>query len=430
MVDHFASLSTNPLVYLAYPPRAFTNSYGISGTIIHDQIIPLINQVAGAKRLPVIDVDTPTAPHAAWFPDGVHPNDSGYMLVAQVMHDGLLRPLDSTGAGGQGGQAGRAGQAGQGRRRRSRGSRGKWRRGRRRFGERRRRWTGCDRRRRRHGRQHVDRWSLRHRRVRDGRGELRGDRRVERHGRLDRLRRDLCAGNRRNGWRHRLSGQRQRLLVPAAGEPPDPVGCNRFAGDRAVPFPTPAAQTLTHPWAAIAQVVAPRAGNLRCLCGRTWRVAAQSWVIVLARRVQRPRVATLQCERIDLLRGMLGGGHKTTPMEDIVRLLRHEALDPGAQFEATQGQVVVRSLDDLEHEVSRLDPDRNRFDCTAQILILHPDSGARFEHQVERRLGRAAEAGEPARGRRPRAAAPRRLARRAPDRAPASAARRTSSSAE
>ncbi|MFL5305013.1 MAG: GDSL-type esterase/lipase family protein [Polyangia bacterium] len=114
MVNHFATLSTHPLVYLAYPPRAFTNTYGISGTIIHDQMIPLINQVAAAKSLPVIDVDTPTASHSEWFPDGVHPNDSGYMVVAQVMHDGLLRPLDSTGAGGQGGQAGRAGQAGQG----------------------------------------------------------------------------------------------------------------------------------------------------------------------------------------------------------------------------------------------------------------------------------------------------------------------------
>jgi acyl-CoA thioesterase I len=114
MVDHFASLSTHPLVYLALPPRAFTNAYGISGTIIHDQIIPLINQVAAAKSLPVIDVDTPTASHAELFPDGVHPNDTGYALVAQVMHDGLLRPVAGTGAGGQGGQAGARGGGGQG----------------------------------------------------------------------------------------------------------------------------------------------------------------------------------------------------------------------------------------------------------------------------------------------------------------------------
>jgi lysophospholipase L1-like esterase len=102
MVDHFASLPTHPLVYLALPPRAFTNTYGISGAIIHDQILPLIQQVAAAKGVPVIDVDTPTAPHPELFPDGVHPNDTGYALIAQVMHDALLQPLDTTTDGGDG----------------------------------------------------------------------------------------------------------------------------------------------------------------------------------------------------------------------------------------------------------------------------------------------------------------------------------------
>jgi lysophospholipase L1-like esterase len=115
MVDHFASLPTHPLVYLAFPPRAFANTYGISGTIIHDQILPLIQQVATAKGVPIIDVDTPTAPHPELFPDGVHPNDTGYALVAQVMYKGLLAPLGSGGQGGQGGGgAGTSGQAGQG----------------------------------------------------------------------------------------------------------------------------------------------------------------------------------------------------------------------------------------------------------------------------------------------------------------------------
>jgi lysophospholipase L1-like esterase len=91
MFDHFASLSTHPVVYLALPAHAFQNTYGIDGTIIHDQILPLVRQVATAKGAPLIDVDTPTAPHMELFPDGVHPNDTGYALVAQVMHDGLLR---------------------------------------------------------------------------------------------------------------------------------------------------------------------------------------------------------------------------------------------------------------------------------------------------------------------------------------------------
>ena len=70
-------------------------------------------------------------------------------------------------------------------------------------------------------------------------------------------------------------------------------------------------------------------------------------------------------KRIDLLRGMLGGPQQLTPMEEILRLLRHEALDPAAQFAANQRQVVVQSLDDLEHEVWRLDGDRTHFERTA-----------------------------------------------------------------
>jgi hypothetical protein len=106
MVDHFASLPTHPLVYLALPPRAFANSYGIDGTIIHDQILPLIQQVATQKRLPIIDVDTPTASHSELFPDGVHPNDTGYALVAQVMYTGLLSmPNADGGVSPEGGAA-------------------------------------------------------------------------------------------------------------------------------------------------------------------------------------------------------------------------------------------------------------------------------------------------------------------------------------
>jgi MYXO-CTERM domain-containing protein len=107
LVDHFAALPTHPLVYLALPSRSFANSYGISGAIIHDQMLPLIQQVAAAKGLPVIDVDTPTATHPELFPDGVHPNDTGSALIAQVMHDALLRPLTVTGQGGTSGTGGR-----------------------------------------------------------------------------------------------------------------------------------------------------------------------------------------------------------------------------------------------------------------------------------------------------------------------------------
>ncbi len=90
LIDHFAGLATHPAIYLALPPTAFTNSYTIDGAVIKDQIIPVLKQVAMQKGLATIDVQTPTASLPKDFGDGVHPNDTGYVLVAQVMHDGLL----------------------------------------------------------------------------------------------------------------------------------------------------------------------------------------------------------------------------------------------------------------------------------------------------------------------------------------------------
>jgi len=45
--------------------------------------------------------------------------------------------------------------------------------------------------------------------------------------------------------------------------------------------------------------------------------------------------ATDRRQRIDHLRGMLADPQPITPMEEILRMLRHEALDPAAQFEST-----------------------------------------------------------------------------------------------
>jgi alpha-L-fucosidase 2 len=110
MVDHFAQLPTHPLVFLALPPEAYSNTYSIDGTTIDNQIIPIIKQVAAAKGVPIIDVNTPTMGHPELFSDGVHPTDSGYALVAQIIHDGLLASVG--GAGGAGGAAGAGGAGG------------------------------------------------------------------------------------------------------------------------------------------------------------------------------------------------------------------------------------------------------------------------------------------------------------------------------
>lgn len=114
MVDHFAQLPTHPLVYLALPPVAFENTYKISGTVIHDQILPILKDVAASKGIPTIDINTPTTGHSEMFPDGVHPNDTGYKLLAQTMRDGLAASAGTGGAGGNAGTGGVGGTGGSG----------------------------------------------------------------------------------------------------------------------------------------------------------------------------------------------------------------------------------------------------------------------------------------------------------------------------
>lgn len=103
LIDHFTSLATHPAVYLALPLSAFNNTYTISGTVIKSDIVPAIKEVAMQKGLATIDLNGPTAAHPEYLTDGVHPNDNGYEIVAQTMHEGLLRVPQVTMAAALGG---------------------------------------------------------------------------------------------------------------------------------------------------------------------------------------------------------------------------------------------------------------------------------------------------------------------------------------
>ncbi|HEX2874788.1 MAG TPA: Ig-like domain-containing protein, partial [Polyangiaceae bacterium] len=92
LVEHFAALPTKPVIYLGYPLATGNNPCcNIRGNIIHDEQLPLIKQLAMEKRLPIIDLNTPTTGHPEYFGDGVHPNDSGYAVMAGLVKKGLER---------------------------------------------------------------------------------------------------------------------------------------------------------------------------------------------------------------------------------------------------------------------------------------------------------------------------------------------------
>jgi len=92
MVDHFLGLPTKPTVYVAFPTATGNNPCcSIRGDVIHDQEIPLIKQLAIEKRVPIVDLNTPTQNHPEYFGDGVHPTDAGYGVLAELVQKGLAR---------------------------------------------------------------------------------------------------------------------------------------------------------------------------------------------------------------------------------------------------------------------------------------------------------------------------------------------------
>jgi len=89
LVDHFAALPTKPKVFLCKPVPAFSPNYGILEKGIEDMVLPGVDAVAKAKGCPVIDLHTALSGKKEDFPDGIHPNPAGAVLIAKAVFEAL-----------------------------------------------------------------------------------------------------------------------------------------------------------------------------------------------------------------------------------------------------------------------------------------------------------------------------------------------------
>jgi acyl-CoA thioesterase-1 len=85
LVSEFQALSTKPKIYIVKPPPIFSNSTVPNAQYFADNVIPNIEQMAKQYDLPIIDVYSALMSHSDFFPDGVHPNDEGAKLIANVI---------------------------------------------------------------------------------------------------------------------------------------------------------------------------------------------------------------------------------------------------------------------------------------------------------------------------------------------------------
>ncbi len=97
LVDTLGTMQKKPKIWLCFPVPAWPingeDKYGIRGTVIKNEIIPLIKKVAEENNLPIIDLHTPMLAHQSFFKvDGVHPDDEGEDSIAHIIYRALKNP--------------------------------------------------------------------------------------------------------------------------------------------------------------------------------------------------------------------------------------------------------------------------------------------------------------------------------------------------
>lgn len=86
MIEAFKALPSKPAIYLCYPVAPTRIQWGINDSVIKAGIIPIIKKVAKEEKVHVIDLHSALLPYPQDFPDCVHPNEHGEMLMANVIY--------------------------------------------------------------------------------------------------------------------------------------------------------------------------------------------------------------------------------------------------------------------------------------------------------------------------------------------------------
>jgi len=82
-IREFENLVSHPKVYICTPVPAFPGNWGITDSVIHQEVIPQVRLVSQTAGVPVIDLYSALTGRPELFPDTVHPNEEGAGLIAR-----------------------------------------------------------------------------------------------------------------------------------------------------------------------------------------------------------------------------------------------------------------------------------------------------------------------------------------------------------
>lgn len=86
LIDTFQTISPTPKIHLCLPVPVFEHSqFKIDGKIVDDEVIPIIETIASENNLPIIDLYQPFVGKGDLVPDGVHPEEEGAAILAEII---------------------------------------------------------------------------------------------------------------------------------------------------------------------------------------------------------------------------------------------------------------------------------------------------------------------------------------------------------
>jgi acyl-CoA thioesterase I len=85
LIAEFRAVNPEAKIYACYPTPSFPGRWGIDNKTIHNEIRPLVHEVARRSHAKIIDLYKPFARKSDLFPDTVHPNALGAKMMAAVV---------------------------------------------------------------------------------------------------------------------------------------------------------------------------------------------------------------------------------------------------------------------------------------------------------------------------------------------------------
>ncbi|MCL5020714.1 MAG: GDSL-type esterase/lipase family protein [Bacteroidetes bacterium] len=89
MIRSFREVNPKAQIFVCLPPPVFHSKFGITDSIVHLQVIPIIKAVQISSSASLIDFYDNMTKDSADFFDGVHPDSTGDSIMARIVYNAI-----------------------------------------------------------------------------------------------------------------------------------------------------------------------------------------------------------------------------------------------------------------------------------------------------------------------------------------------------